>query len=164
MKGLSQELREELKKPFGKVVDEEDLVDSVGKNTLLVCIGDYCANVFLKNGKRPDIIVYDFKTKRDPVSEEIRNRIGGATVAVTISNPPGVITDELDKALRRSIDNKKGDIFVDGEEDLAGLVAIAYAPIGSVVVYGMPSKGAVVVRIDNKVKKKANEILGKMTD
>ncbi|MFH1448499.1 MAG: DUF359 domain-containing protein [Candidatus Micrarchaeota archaeon] len=162
MKKLTGDLREELKKPLGKVVDEDELVDSVRDANTLICIGDYCADVLLRGGRRPEVMVYDFKTRRGPVSTDVRGRIESVCDPVSVNNPPGVITDELLGIMQKVISEGKGDVFVDGEEDLAGLVAIAYAPIGSVVVYGMPSRGAVVVDIDRDVQENAISILNRM--
>jgi len=46
-----------------------------------------------------------------------------------------------------------------GEEDLAALLAIAMAPISSVIIYGLPDKGAVVVRVTRTRRKKYNYYL-----
>ena len=40
-------------------------------------------------------------------------------------------------------------IVVEGEEDLATLPAILYAPPGSVVVYGQPDEGSVLVKVNS---------------
>jgi uncharacterized protein (UPF0218 family) len=50
-------------------------------------------------------------------------------------------------------------VFVDGEEDLLALPIFALARDQSVVLYGQPLEGIVVVKIDNKLKEKAQDLL-----
>jgi len=53
-------------------------------------------------------------------------------------------------------------IIVNGEEDLATLPAILYAPVGSVVVYGQPNEGSVLVHVTSERKKHIEEFIKKM--
>jgi uncharacterized protein (UPF0218 family) len=53
-------------------------------------------------------------------------------------------------------------IFVKGEEDLAALPAIAMAPLSSVVIYGLPDEGAVVVKVTQDKKKEIQSLINKM--
>jgi uncharacterized protein (UPF0218 family) len=51
---------------------------------------------------------------------------------------------------------------VDGEEDLLTLIAVLNAPEKSLVVYGQPYEGIVVVKVTAKKKAEAMEILKAM--
>ncbi len=53
-------------------------------------------------------------------------------------------------------------IRVEGEEDLVTLPAIALAPHGFTVVYGLPDKGAVLVKVDEESKSRVEDILTRM--
>ena len=53
-------------------------------------------------------------------------------------------------------------IIVDGEEDLATLPAILYAPLGSAVVYGQPNEGSVLVDVTPEKKLHIEEFMKKM--
>jgi len=48
---------------------------------------------------------------------------------------------------------------VEGEEDLAALPAILYADENSVIVYGQPLEGIMVIRPTEENKKKVRETL-----
>ena len=50
-------------------------------------------------------------------------------------------------------------LVVDGEEDLLVLVAVAFAPLGGLVVYGQPGEGLVVVRVTAEKRGEAWELL-----
>ncbi|HOP09469.1 MAG TPA: DUF359 domain-containing protein, partial [Candidatus Methanofastidiosa archaeon] len=71
------------------------------------------------------------------------------------------ITRELWDAIRDcDLDNRK--IFIDGEEDLATLPAIFFAPEGAIVVYGQPDEGIVIVNVTDEKKKEVYSILSRM--
>ena len=53
-------------------------------------------------------------------------------------------------------------ILVDGEEDLLALPAIFLAPINSLVLYGQPNQGFVLVKITDTVRLIAMKILKEM--
>ena len=53
-------------------------------------------------------------------------------------------------------------IVVDGEEDLATLPAILYAPLGSVVIYGQPNEGSVLVNVTSEMKLKIDKFMKQM--
>jgi GTP-dependent dephospho-CoA kinase len=92
----------------------------------------------------------------------VRSRLSGILEPVRVRNPPGTITDELEESVLEALKRQAGDILVEGEDDLAALVVLAYAPRGSVVVYGMPSKGAVIVNVTEEDRENARELLGRM--
>jgi uncharacterized protein (UPF0218 family) len=54
-------------------------------------------------------------------------------------------------------------ILVEGEEDLLALPSIVESPDNSLVLYGQPSQGLVVVDTNSMVRKEAGLILGRMT-
>jgi uncharacterized protein (UPF0218 family) len=54
-------------------------------------------------------------------------------------------------------------IIVEGEEDLLALPCIVESPSNSLVLYGQPSKGLVVVDTNTKVQNEASLILSRMT-
>jgi len=57
---------------------------------------------------------------------------------------------------------EKIKIIVEGEEDLATLPAILYAPMGSAVVYGQPNEGSVLVDVTAEKKLHIEELIKRM--
>ena len=53
-------------------------------------------------------------------------------------------------------------IVVNGEEDLATLPAILYAPLGSAVVYGQPNEGSVLVEVTLEKKEQIKDLMKRM--
>ena len=84
---------------------------------------------------------------------------------VTVNNPAGTITDELDDAVRNALTTGKTDLIrVDGEEDLALMPCILHAPEGAEVVYGWPGKGMMIVSTDDITRKRVEELWNMMED
>ena len=53
-------------------------------------------------------------------------------------------------------------IIVDGEEDLLALFAVVSAPVGSMVMYGQPREGIVVVSVNARTKNMVQNIIHRM--
>ena len=157
MKRLQEELREELRKPFGVILSEWEVLERVKKSSgLLIAVGDICSFYLLENGVNPDVLIYDLKYMRKAVSEEIKSKlIEFDGPPIIVKNPAGFITNELVAAVKNTIENKKGKIFIEGEEDLAALVVMVVAPKGSMLVYGQPNEGMVLVELDDNIRKRA---------
>ncbi|VVB51043.1 Uncharacterised protein [uncultured archaeon] len=159
---LTPNLRAELKQPLGAVVSDVEEAPLAGKT--LVCVGDCAAISVLEGGYRPQIIVYDRKTKRKTLPKNTLLETYGSK-AVNITNPAGTITQEAFATFKEAYAKKETTrIFVDGEEDLLTLPAIAEAPLGYVVLYGQPDGGLVVVNVNNLIKGKVAKIIGSMED
>ncbi|MBC7112664.1 MAG: DUF359 domain-containing protein [Candidatus Methanomethyliales bacterium] len=158
---LPERLRSELSKPHGLLLtgDLDSNVDSVlslirqENPPKVVVVGDYALTGFIKFGYMPSLGIYDRKTKRFPFPLTLE------PTEVT-KNPPGHISDEAVLAIRRLISSPSPSLlYVDGEEDLLSIPAILHSPEGSFVIYGLPSKGMVVIKVDKEIKKKVTKIL-----
>jgi uncharacterized protein (UPF0218 family) len=80
-----------------------------------------------------------------------------------VKNPAGVITLEAWETIKRAMKDEEALIIVEGEEDLLALPCIVESPSNSLVLYGQPSKGLVVVDTNTKVQNEASLILSRMT-
>jgi uncharacterized protein (UPF0218 family) len=78
-------------------------------------------------------------------------------------NPQGTITEESVAAVREALlGTERVHVLVDGEEDLLTLIAVLFAPEKSLIVYGQPHEGMVVVEANPEKKAEAAKILGAM--
>ncbi len=157
---LPKHLRKKLKKPFGHLISDVNKLE-INSETI-ICIGDKTSEEILKKGIKPKICVYDGKIKRKRIQiPDIIKKFDAKKIE--IKNPPGSLTEEAFDAINFALKGESSfKIWVDGEEDLITLAAIALAPLDSLVLYGQPSEGVVVVRVDNKNKLKINGILKEM--
>lgn len=169
---LTQELRDKLKTPYGKLYrgkGEECLrrvVRTLKNPPKIISIGDLTTYYLLKAGVVPDMCLVDDITMRLPVDHEIRlGTTHRSFKEVTVRNPAGVITQELMDAIRDNMDSKEPvRIFVEGEEDLAVMPACIYAPVNAVVIYGQPNEGVVVVTVTEEKKQETLSLMQQMIE
>ncbi|XRH76051.1 MAG: GTP-dependent dephospho-CoA kinase family protein [Candidatus Methanosuratincola verstraetei] len=159
---LPESLRQDLTKEYGIL-----LAGSPGENAAraielfmikrppkVIVVGDFTLKSLIDHGFVPDIAVYDRKTKRS----------GFRDIALPhsciVTNPPGTITDEAVSAIKVALGSKgRTAICVEGEEDLLSIPAILLSPVGSIVVYGIPDRGMMLVEADEETKKRIRSIL-----
>jgi len=161
---LPQHLREEFRKPFGKIVSLDELKVPAGKK--LITVGDKASFSIISAGFKPDIIVFDKLENRKPVSSDVKNCLQNyAGKKFVVKNPAGRITAELWAAIKLALEsNSPVAIEVDGEEDLAAFPFFLESPAGTAVLYGLFDKGMVDVKVDKKLKDKCKKLLKEMTE
>jgi len=160
---LPEDMRDFMRVSPGPVLAGDELLAVAKEAELLVTVGDYCTMDLITRGRAPDIALVDFKTKRDEHVEYAGLLEKFGDVVMDVINPPGVITREAWLAIYEAFKLKKRvRLDIQGEEDLLSLVCVALAPLGAVVIYGLPGKGAVVVHVDKKEKGKMRSVFKKM--
>lgn len=154
-----------LKHPFGKLLRGppektiEELKDFVKceRPTKIFAIGDIVASNMMRGNIKVDSIIIDFKSERKPTKPITLNSFK----IVKVKNTPGTITSAARNAVRDAVQGSSTTaIIVDGEEDLLTLPAIGFAPLGSLVVYGQPHVGIVLVQINERTRHEAKRLLG----
>jgi hypothetical protein len=160
---LPDDLRGELAKPIGRFVSAWALRKHLEGARRVITVGDVVTITLLQMGMVPDVAVFDYKTQRSEeyASKERIERMEGRLVKV--ENPPARITRALWKAVKEAVraeDTVK--VEVSGEEDLAALVAIVNAPEGAQVIYGIPNKGLMVVKVDSDTRALASAAVRRM--
>lgn len=158
---VPEEMRKELRKPLGELLQFGDFLEKYGKRKI-IAVGDIVTLALLGRGMRPFAAVYDFRSMRSELEKEGREKISSAYPSPLVAeNPPGKITDELEKEAEK-ISKAGGALFVEGEEDLAALVFMRISPRDCVIMYGQPGEGVVAVECNEKSRKKAEELFKKM--
>ena len=156
----------ELKNPLGDLwvgeveTNLERLTKFVEENTpfCLATVGDFVSFNVLAADVHPDIVVVDHKIMRksvDPI--ELDRDI------VNVPNPPGTITAEAQTVLYDAArECKHLAIIVDGEEDLLVLPLMAFMPLGSVIIYGQPREGMVVITLTDERRQWSVDFMANM--
>jgi len=163
---LTEPQRQLLKEPLGQLVagtfsecnQALKKAQEIEKPRRLILVGDTISRNAIQSGIRPDVIIIDHKEMR---GEAVEFSHGKARVFRTI-NEPATISLLAWQAVAEAIE--KGDcvVLVEGEEDLLTLVAIIVAPIGSIVAYGQPGIGIVLVRVSAKKKNEIQALIDQM--
>ena len=156
-----------LKEPFGKLLPGSPAktmseLNAIIRQTIprrVAAVGDVVSRETLVAGIRVDLRILDHISMRRPTSAF------NLKVKKTyhVKNPAGVITLEAWETIKRAMKDEDALIVVEGEEDLLALPCIVESPSNSLVLYGQPSKGLVVVDTNTKVKSEASLILSRMT-
>lgn len=162
---LQKELRRELKDPLGNLYNSlEEVKDSLSKYNYIISVGDVTTKNLIESEIYPNLGIIDNRIQRMDSDHEINYH---ATI-LNAENPPGTITKDLWETIDRAISSSKNSkknflIVVEGEEDLAVLPSIILAPKNTVLMYGQPNQGLVVVEVE-KLKKKAEELINKFEE
>jgi len=125
----------------------------------IVTVGDGVSESLTKEGIYPHVLIVDNRIMRKPIAPIKVD----TDQTLHLRNPPGKITDEAWHIIREALNQeKKVKIVVEGEEDLLTLVAVACAPENSVVIYGQPHEGIVVVRVTEETKGMVSKLVDEM--
>jgi uncharacterized protein (UPF0218 family) len=130
----------------------------------VAAVGDMTVFYLLEASIVPDLAIVDNKTKRMPIPDHVLKSLEHDSYkTVEVKNPPATLTQDLIGLIRESLNSdERIKLVVDGEEDLATLPAILYAPLGSAVVYGQPNEGSVLVVVTKEKKKQIEDLMKKM--
>ena len=153
-----------LKRPFGTLVVEKEISKSkimlmLDSATKIITVGDATTERIVSFGITPDIAVIDGVERRS-----LRNRsINYGAEEMFCTNPAGMIADEAIEVLQKALEASTPiRIKVQGEEDLLALPLFAMAPKGSVVLYGQPLEGMVLVNINEEKRNQAKELMNRI--
>ena len=160
---LTDAQRQLLKRPLGELITgtppkcNRMLEEVVAKEkpVRLILVGDAVARNATQTGIKPDVIIIDHKEKRQKAAQFSY----AAEHVFRTGNSPGTIESGAWQVAEEAIRRGNSVVIVDGEEDLLTLVAILSSPDGSMVVYGQPGEGIVLVRVSTDKKAKINEIM-----
>jgi hypothetical protein len=126
--------------------------------TKLILVGDRVSREASEAGIKPDVMIIDNLERRQKATAYAYPR----NWVITAKNRAGRIEHNARLAVERAIAGEADLVEIDGEEDLLALVAVIAAPDGSLVVYGQPDEGVVLVRVSQENKTKARGILKQM--
>lgn len=164
---LTSELRRTLKEPLGTLIrgsfqeTMKKLRDIVRNEnpTTIISVGDTVSRNLAKNHFFPKLSIVDNKCMR----KNVRPAPIPAERILQVRNPQGTITEEAFRTVQDALNGKQRvKLVVDGEEDLLTLVAIAYSPENSLVVYGQPYEGIVIVKVTPDKRTEIFDILKSM--
>ena len=162
---LPENLRAELKRPLGillKDVDatKENILKNILSSSFIISVGDATTEKLIKYEIVPSLQIVDGLEKR------AKRELPAASVKTSLScsNPAAEITsDSMDTIMRALRSPTPVRITVMGEEDLLVLPVCVFAPENSVVLYGQPNEGLVIVKVSPQIRNKAHSIMDSMS-
>ena len=162
---LPENLREDLKIPLGDLINDIDVNNKniqtkINPKSVLITVGDRTTENMLQLGLKPQIQIIDGLEKRN---QRIVPTDDAVNTNLSCRNPPGEITKESIQVIQKAFSSEPPvRITVDGEEDLLVLPVCIAAPENSVVMYGQPNEGLVIVHVTPEIRAKVQKILDVM--
>ncbi|VVB56915.1 Uncharacterised protein [uncultured archaeon] len=164
---MNSALRERLAQPFGPVMEFSQASDRLvsRRPAAVAAVGDQVVLNLLRAALKPDMAIVDLKCQRQPIPREWEREMrqaAGRGMDHAVPNPPGTVHPRMEEAVRQLLADGSGWLLIEGEDDLASLVIMAYARIGTLLLYGQPQQGVVWVEIDQTTQDMARELLEKI--
>ena len=162
---LPEKLRDQLKKPLGILIKDnfttkENISKNIPPGAFIITVGDATTEKMIKFGFDVSLQIIDSlekRSKRDLPEGKVKT-------VITCENPPAEITEESISVIRKAFGmTPPVRIVVNGEEDLLVLPVAIYAPDYSVILYGQPNEGLVIVQVTEEVRNKASSIMNSMS-
>jgi uncharacterized protein (UPF0218 family) len=169
---LPDSAREPLKQPFGVLIPDSQVTREavasklVGRNRIIVTVGDRTTERLRDLKLYSNLEIVDKVEKRQERTEVVFS--GVKERQLLAKNPAGTLTDEALGAVKTSLELIKAEpkktvrISIEGEEDLLALVVLAYFPEHTIVLYGQPDQGLVIVGAMGDAKDLARKTLHEM--
>ena len=159
---LPDDLRDQLKNPLGNLISDNDpnkenIIKKISAESTIITVGDRTTENMLQLGLKPQVQIIDGLEKRSqrivPIDDTINTNL-------SCRNPPGEITEESMQIIQKAFSCESPvRITVDGEEDLLVIPVCIHAPENSIVMYGQPNEGLVIIRVTPEIKAKVQKIL-----
>ena len=161
---LPNSLRDQLKIPLGILLpigqdNKENIQKYLLDESYIITVGDRTTEKMIEYGIIPSLQIIDGFEKR---KQREFPKLGNAS-ELMIDNPAAEITLQSIEIIKKAFEMTPPiRLTVNGEEDLLVLPVCIHAPKNSVVLYGQPNKGLVLVKITTEIRNKAQTLLNLM--
>jgi len=161
---LPDSLREQLKIPLGILLpesqaDKTNIKKYLSENSYVITVGDRTTEKMIEFDMIPSLQIIDShekRTKREP--PKLAN-----TTELTVDNPAAEITPQSIDIIKKAFSMQPPvRLSVNGEEDLLVIPVCIHAPEDSIVLYGQPNEGLIIVKITPEIRNKAQALLDLM--
>ena len=161
---LPDSLRDQLKIPLGVLLpigqdNKTNIQKYLSDNSYIITVGDRTTEKMIDFDLIPSLQIIDGLEKR--IKRDILKL--GSAFELKIDNPAAEITLQSIEIIKKAFTmNSPIRLTVNGEEDLLVLPVCIHAPDNSVILYGQPNKGLVLVQITTEIRNKAQALLDLM--
>ena len=151
-----------MKNPLGVLLPEKDtskknIQKFIEKNSFVITVGDRTTQKMMEFDMMPSVQIIDGQEKRIKRSLPENSEI---FTLLTCINPPAEITTQSINTIKKAFKSQTPvRITVKGEEDLLVLPVCIFAPQNSIVMYGQPNEGLVIVKVTPEIRNKTQKLL-----
>ena len=162
---LPDNLREQLKIPLGLLLleseaNKKNIQNHISENSFIITVGDRTTEKMIEFGLIPSLQIIDGQEKR--IKRNIPENFDVSTL-LRCDNPAAEITNQSIETIKKAfVSQTPVRITVNGEEDLLVIPVCIHAPENSVVMYGQPNEGLVIVKITPEIRNKTQKLLDSM--
>ena len=161
---LPENLRDSLKKPIGILLKDfdatkENILKNIPSGSFIISVGDATTEKLIRYGIMPSLQIIDGLEKRS--KRELPS--SSPKTSFSVVNPPAEITADSIDVIKKALQSPPARLTVIGEEDLLVLPVCVFAPENSVVLYGQPKEGLVIVKVDSEIRNKAQSVMNSMS-
>jgi len=141
------------------IADKAHISEYLSNNSYIITVGDRTTEKMIDFGLIPSLQIIDGVEKRE--KRELP-KLENAT-KLTVDNPAAEITAQSIDVIKQAFTLQSPvRIVVNGEEDLLVIPVCVHAPENSVVLYGQPNKGLVIVKVTPEIRNKTQGLLDLM--
>ena len=162
---LSDSLRNQLKIPLGILLPESqadkiNIKKHLPENSYVITVGDRTTEKMIDYSLIPSLQIVDGQEKREKREPPTLSDIATELV---VENPAAEITPQSIEIIKQAFTMQSPiRVNVNGEEDLLVIPVCIYAPDNSIVLYGQPNEGLVIVKVTPEIRNKAQTLLDSM--
>ena len=139
--------------------DKTNIQKFLSDDSYVVTVGDRTTEKMIEFGLIPSLQITDGQEKREKREPP---KLANATELI-VHNPPAQITPQSIEIIKKAFTMKSPvRLNVDGEEDLLVIPVCIYAPENSIVLYGQPNEGLVIVKVTSEIRNKTQTLLDSM--
>jgi hypothetical protein len=141
------------------MADKTHISEYLSDNSYIITVGDRTTEKMIYFGLIPSLQIIDGVEKRE--KRELP-KLENAT-ELTVDNPAAEITPQSIDVIKQAFTlSSPVRIVVNGEEDLLVIPVCVHAPENSIVLYGQPNKGLVIVKVTPEIRNKTQGLLDLM--
>ncbi|MBU1197270.1 DUF359 domain-containing protein [Candidatus Micrarchaeota archaeon] len=158
---LPKRLRPVLKKPFGTLFSTRKALENLRREKRIIAVGDIATLHLLSKGIPPWIAFVDYHYRRRPLSRTQRKRLSRWKARTwRLTNPAGTLSENAFRLTKKllALRHQRHVVEVRGEEDLLVIPAALQAKKDTVIYYGQPGRGGVVMRATKTVKARIRRV------
>ena len=167
---IPPDILKELKKPLGKLILDSEITEKkirkeiIGDNQKLITVGDRSTERLISFDIFPTLAIIDGVERRQAKNSRLFDKAidlkAKDITRISCINPAGSITQDAIDKIKFALSVQKNFILqVVGEEDLLTLPVCYFAPFNSIVFYGQPMEGLVVIEVNGSIRRKAKELM-----
>jgi cytidyltransferase-like protein len=156
---LRNEMRHVLQEPQGELVSSISKIKMLSPHNV-IGVGDLVIKELIQANLSFTHAIIDGFIEREAVG--IPDHAYHFNEILHTPNPPGTITSESAKAVQQLLTSPKCLLIVNGEEDLLVFPSVLLAPLGSLVIYGQPHQGVVVIEVNETSKARIKNMMHKV--